>query len=87
MGCREHGTWPTGLVALWHVGSSWTRDLTQVVQIDRWVLNHWTTGEVQTSGLINEITHLVQGLMKCIFLMSRGRKNSVREKVIRSGFI
>ena len=79
--------WHTGLVALWHVGSSWTRDLTQVIHIGRWILNHCTTRKVQTNGLIVEIIHLVQDLMKLIFLMSHGRKNSVREKVISKKWI
>ena len=35
-----------GLVALWYVESSWTRDGTHVSCIGRWILNHWTTREV-----------------------------------------
>ena len=69
-----------GLAAPGHVGSSLTRDLTQVIHIDRWILNLCTTRKVQTNGLIIEIIHLVQDLMKLIFLMSHGRKNSVRGK-------
>ena len=38
--------WYMGLVALWHVGSSRTRDRTHVPCIGRWILNHWTTREV-----------------------------------------
>ena len=34
-----------GLVAPWHVGSSWTRDRTSVPCSARWILNHWTTRE------------------------------------------
>ena len=34
------------LVALRHVGSSWTRDRTHVLCISRWISNHWTTREV-----------------------------------------
>ena len=34
-----------GSVAPRHAGSSWTRDLTRVSRIDRWVLNHWATRE------------------------------------------
>ena len=37
--------WCTGLVAPWHVGSSWIRDQTSVPCIGRWILNHWTTRE------------------------------------------
>ena len=36
----------SGLVAPWHVGSSWTRDSTCVPFIGRWILYHWTTREV-----------------------------------------
>ena len=35
-----------GLVALRHVGSSWTRDRTHVPCISRRVVNRWTTAEV-----------------------------------------
>ena len=38
--------WRTGLVALWHVGSSRTRHRTPVPCIGRWILNHWVTREV-----------------------------------------
>ena len=38
--------WPLGLVALQHVGFSWSRDQTSVPSIGRWILNHWTTREV-----------------------------------------
>ena len=36
----------TGLVALWHVESSWTRDPTHVPCIGRQILNPWATREV-----------------------------------------
>ena len=50
----EHGlqvsqvqqSWCTGLVALRHVESSWTRDGNCVPCFDRWTPNHWTTREV-----------------------------------------
>ena len=38
--------WHVGLVALWRVGSSWTRDWSHVPCTGRWILNHWTTREV-----------------------------------------
>ena len=44
--CRHQYLWPTGLDALWHVRSSWTRDWTHVSCIGRRILNHWTTREV-----------------------------------------
>ena len=34
--------WYTGLVILWHVWSSQTRDQTHIPCIHRWILNHWT---------------------------------------------
>ena len=34
------------LAALQHVESFWTRDLTHIPYIGRWILNHWTTREV-----------------------------------------
>ena len=37
----------SGLVALWHVGSSWSRDETHVRCSGRWILNHCTAREVQ----------------------------------------
>ena len=43
------GAWApghAGLLTPWHVGSSWTGDQTHVPCISRWILNHWTTGEV-----------------------------------------
>ena len=36
----------TGLVALWFMESSHTRDWTHVPHIGRKILNHWTTGEI-----------------------------------------
>ena len=36
----------TGLVASWHVGSSWTRNQICVAFIGRQILNHWTTRKV-----------------------------------------
>ena len=41
--------WHVGLVALWHVWSSWTRNRTCIPFIGRQTLNHWTTREVLSS--------------------------------------
>ena len=38
-----------GLVVLWHVGSSRTRDRTRVPCIGRWIFNHCATREVPIS--------------------------------------
>ena len=43
---RLQWLWITGLVALRHVGSSWTRGGTHVPSIGRWILDCWTTREV-----------------------------------------
>ena len=51
-----------GLVAPWHVGSSWTRDGTHVPCIGRRILIHWTTREVfmgNVNCLINELIHIL----------------------------
>ena len=47
-GCRVQAQWlwRTGLVAQWHVGSSWTRAQTRVPCTGRQILNHCTTREV-----------------------------------------
>ena len=45
-GMRAQQLWHTGLGALRHVGSSWTRDRTRVPCIGRWILNHHTTRQV-----------------------------------------
>ena len=48
-------SWCTGLVALWHVESSWTRNRTYVSCIGRWILNHCTTREVPQIFSISSI--------------------------------
>ena len=40
-----------GLVALWHVGSSWARDWTHVPCIGRRIDNHWTNREALGQGI------------------------------------
>ena len=42
---RLQQLWRTGLVAPWHVGSSWTRARTHVPLIGKQILNHCTTRE------------------------------------------
>ena len=53
-GCRAQVQvlWCICLIALQHVGSSQTRGWTYVPCIARWILNHWTTREVQGYGSI-----------------------------------
>ena len=56
MGSRAqaHQLWCRGLVAPWHVESSWTRARTHVPWIGRRILNHCTTREVLLVFLKNE---------------------------------
>ena len=64
MGSRAHGLqylwlqasraqaqqlWCSGLVALWHLGSSWARDQTHVPCTGRWILNYWITKKAPNS--------------------------------------
>ena len=44
------------LVALWHVGSSRTRDQTRVPCIGRWILNHCATREAPNVYFFSRIT-------------------------------
>ena len=58
-----------GLVALWHVGSSQTRDQTCVPCLGRHILNHYTTREVPSIRFL-----------KCLFFnlsMSSGTINTL----------
>ena len=49
--CSQRGLllqlWCAGLVATQNVGSSWTKDQTHVPCIGKWILNQWTTRDVQ----------------------------------------
>ena len=49
--CSQRGLllqlWCAGLVATQNVGSSWTKDQTHIPCIGKWILNHWTTRDVQ----------------------------------------
>ena len=51
IGCEvgAQSLWHMGLVAPWHVESSWTRNQTRVPHIGRQIFNHWTTRK--TSGM------------------------------------
>ena len=46
----------TALVALQHVGSSWTRDQISVSCIGRWILNNWITREGPGQLNLTEVT-------------------------------
>ena len=48
---RAWQLWLTGLVALWHVGSSSTRGQTCIPCIGRWIFIHWTTREVLSQSM------------------------------------
>ena len=44
-GSRAQQLWCRGLVALWHVGSSWIMDLACVSCVGKLILYHWATRE------------------------------------------
>ena len=46
LGFQAQQLWHTGLVAPWHVISSWTKDRICIPCIGRQILNHWTSREV-----------------------------------------
>ena len=52
--------WAVGLVALWHVGSSWIRE-THVPCIGRWILNHCSTREVLYCGFWTQNLYHLSG--------------------------
>ena len=52
--------WCPGLVAPWHVGSSWTRVRTHVPCIGRWILNHCATREAR-EGLLFDMEGKIRG--------------------------
>ena len=47
-GAQTQQLWCMGIIALWPVGSSQTRNRTLVPCLGRQIINHWTTGEVQS---------------------------------------
>ena len=63
LGCKDSVV--VGLVALWHVGSSWTRDWIHVPCTGRQTLNHWTSREVKSMAFL---TFVVQSL-SCVWLL------------------
>ena len=65
-----------GLIALRHVGSSWTRP-TPVSCIGRWILIHCTTREVQLQSLEGMF---LSGVVY-IFLKKRKKKKTVSQQV------
>ena len=67
--CSTHSQqlWCTGLVAPWHVGSSWPREWTHVSCIGRWILNHWTAREVPSPPFLQYTT--VSHTRKFAFLL------------------
>ena len=67
LGRRGSVVWLTGLVAPWHVGSSWTRDQTCVFLIGKQTLNHWTTREIME--LIYYIHNLCVARLPCWFFL------------------
>ena len=58
--------WCMGWVALWHVGSSWTRDETHVSCVSRWILSLWTMREVLNGIPIWKIISIAVWRLTCI---------------------
>ena len=52
---RAQKLWPTGLVALLHVRSSWIRDWTCISWIGSWILYHWATREALNLTILDSI--------------------------------
>ena len=63
--------WRVGLVAPWHVGSSWTRARTSVPCIGRRLLNHCTTREAPQHVFLNKVllAHYTHSLTYCVWLV------------------
>ena len=57
--CEIQQLWHMALIALLHVGSSWSKDRTYISCISRRILNHWTTREVHEKALV-EYTFLLR---------------------------
>ena len=57
-GVQAQQLWCTGLVALWHVGSSQTRDWMHVPCIGRQIPNHCTTREVPWMIILLRISYM-----------------------------
>ena len=68
--CRLQYLWSSGLVAQWHVGSSWTRDWTDVPCLARRILNYWNTRDPQDLNNVVRPALLVTLLLQpcCILL-------------------
>ena len=75
--CRAQAQqlWCMGLVALWHEGSSRTRDRTRVPCIGRWILNHCATREVPFFSVFITVSIILGGWYK------RGRLVKVAPEV------
>ena len=68
--------WCTGLVAPWHLGSSWTRNPTGVPHVGRRILNPWTTREVPQDSFLNWCPSSDSGsfILSCEFLFYKDVK-------------
>ena len=73
--CGSQYLWHTGLAALRHLGSSWTRDRTHVSCIGRQILYHWTTREAPSSifFFLNNIK------LDSVVFLKELRRNSISE--------
>ena len=69
----EHSLWSmwASVVAPRHVGSSQSRAPTCVLSLDRWILNHWITREVQNRYLpLSHCTSYGRFLKFCISFLN-----------------
>ena len=71
------------LVALWHVGSSWTRDRTYVPSLGRQILNRWTTREGLTKLLL---TYVFISSMDKMLVIVYNSKEEWKEKSLQGTF-
>ena len=65
----------TGLVALWHVGSSWIRDRTCVSCIGRQILIHHHQGSPR------RFTYIYMQMLVVESLMESGKKKKLRKEI------
>ena len=70
-GAQAQQLWCVGSVALWHVGSSQTRDQTDVPCIGQWTLNPWTTRETLCHILVSKVFDFCCGIWVLLAVVCR----------------
>ena len=71
--------WCMGLIALWHVESSWTRFQTHIPCNGRRILNHWTTRKTLLSVFLITTIQWVCLMMNIFFHVHSGLRYSFFE--------